>query len=239
MISRRLLVCALLLGPALRAQDDAPAVKTLTADFGYVAVSGNTSVTSLSIGDKFTWNKARHTIEQSFGIVRGEQDGVENTNNLRAGLRWEYKIAGLFSAFVATNYDRNTFAGISRRFEEQLGLVWRAVGSSTDTLRFDAGASLTQQRSTTGLESDFPAGRAAGLYKHAFTGSSYFEQRLEYLPNFKTPRDWRLNTETSLVAPISTRIGLKVGYAIRYDNQPEPTFQTVDRLFVTSIQLTY
>lgn len=238
-IARLLLVCALLLGPSLRAQDSAPAVKKLTADFGYVAVSGNTSVTTLSIGDKFTWNKARHTVEQNFSIVRGEQDGIENTNNLRAGLRWEYRIAGLFSGFVASTFDRNTFAGIKRRFEEQAGLVWRAIGSPTDTLRFDAGASLTQQRSTTGLVSDFPSGRAAGLYKHAFTARSYVEQRLEYLPNFKTPRDWRLNTETSLVAPVSTHIGLKVGYAIRYDNQPEPTFQTVDRLFVTSIQLTF
>lgn len=234
----RLLLAAFVATPALQAQDEA-AVKKLTADFGYVNVSGNTSVTSLSIGDKFTWARARWSFEQTFGIVRGEQDGIENTNNLRAGLRVDYKLGGHFSAFVATNFDRNTFAGIKRRFEEQAGLTWRAVGSPTDTLRVDVGTSITQQLSTTGEHTDFPSGRAAGLYKHAFSGKSYFEQRVEYLPNFKTPNDWRVNTESSLVAPISERIGLKVGYAVRYDNQPEPTFRTTDRLFVTSIQLTY
>lgn len=221
-----------------RGRPDA-AVKKFTADFGYVSVSGNTSVTTMSIGDKFTWSKARWSLEQTFGIVRGEQDGVENTNNLRAGLRTDYKLAGLFSAYVAGSFDRNTFAGIKRRFEEQAGLTWRAIGSATDTLRLGVGASVTQQLSTTGVESDFPSGRAAMYYRHAFTGSSYFEQRADYIPNFKTPKDWRLNTETAVVAPISARIGLKVGYAIRYDNQPEPTFGTIDRLFVTSIQIAY
>ena len=235
---RSLLMAAAVTAPVLQAQEE-PAVRKLTADFGYVNVSGNTSVTSLSIGDKFTWARARWSFEQTFGIVRGEQDGIENTNNLRAGLRVDYSLGGLFSAFAASAYDRNTFAGIKRRFEEQAGLTWRAVGSPIDTLRFDAGFSVTQQRSTTDEESDFPSGRAAGLYKHAFSDRAYFEQRVEYLPNFKTPNDWRVNAESALVAPISTHIGLKVGYAIRYDNQPEPTFSTTDRLFVTSIQVTY
>ena len=77
----RPLAALVILGSTVAAQD--AAVTKFTADFGYVNVSGNTSVTSLSVGDKFTWARERWSFEQTFGIVRGEQDGVENTNNLR------------------------------------------------------------------------------------------------------------------------------------------------------------
>lgn len=124
-------------------------------------VSGNTSVTTTSVGQKLTQSRGKLSFEQLVNFVYGEQNGVPNTNFLKAGVRADYRLAGLFSAFASVAFDRNTFAGIERRFEENLGLAWRAVGTERDTLRIEAGFSVTQQVSTDGTESDFPAGRAA------------------------------------------------------------------------------
>jgi putative salt-induced outer membrane protein YdiY len=48
-----------------------------------------------------------------------------------------------------------------------------------------------------------------------------------------------VNTETGLVAPISSHIGLKLSYVIRFDNQPEPGFKKTDRLLTSGVQVTY
>lgn len=230
---------ALLLAAPLAAQDPAPVVTKITADFGFVQVSGNTSVTTTSIGQKLTQSRGKLSLEQLVNFVYGEQNGVANTNFLKAGVRADYRLAGLFSAFASVAFDRNTFAGIERRFEENLGLAWRAIGSERDTLRIEAGFSVTQQLSTDGTESDFPAGRAALAYRHYFTPRSYFIQTVEGIPNFKTPEDWRVNAESSLIAPVSARIGLKVSYVVRFDNLPEPTFQKTDKIFTTGLQISF
>ncbi len=232
-------LAALLPSAVLCAQDADPAITKLTADFGYVQAAGNSQVTTTSVGQKLTRSRGRLGLEQTFAFVYGQQDGTVNTNFLRAGLRGDYKLGGHFSAFAAAAYDRNTFAGIERRFEENLGISWRAIGAARDTLRVEAGASVTQQRSTTGVISDFPAARAAFSYRHLFSATSYFLQTLEAIPNFKETEDFRVNTESAVVAPISARIGLKLAYVVRFDNLPEPTFQKTDRIFTTGVQVTF
>lgn len=236
----RLALPVLVAASILPAQEEAPAAVTkFTSDFGYVATSGNTAVTTMSVGERWTHTRTRFALEQTFALVYGQQDGIVNTNNLRAGLRADYRIDRLFALFGGAAFDRNTFAGIEKRFEEQIGVQYRALAAPRDTIRVEGGGSITQQIAVGGGQTNFPSARAAGVWRHNFTGASYFQQNVEYLPNLSTPIDWRINTESSVVAPISSRIGVKVSYVIRYDNLPEPGFRTTDRLFTTGVQLTY
>lgn len=220
------------------AAQDGPVTK-FTADFGYVTTSGNTQVTTMSIGEKFNRSSGRWTFDQNFQLVYGEQQGTVNTNFLATGAKLEYKIDNRFAGFIGGAFDRNTFAGIERRFEEQIGLLWRAVMAPRDTVRLEGGASITQQIAVGGEQTNFPSARAAGVWRHFFSDASYFRQSVEFIPNMRDQDDWRLNSESSLVAPISARIGLKLSYTIRFDNVPEPTFAKTDRLFTTGIQLTF
>ena len=229
---------ALVLSTAAAQTTPAPTT-TLTSDFGYVATSGNTEVTTMSIGEKLTRSRGRLTLEQNFSLVYGEQQGTVITNNLRTGVRGDYRVIGKFAVFSGVAFDRNVFAGIERRFTEQLGVQLRAVGSATDTLRLEGGASVTQQTAVGDVKSQYVAGRAALAWRHAFTTSSYFQQNIEILPKLSDTDDYLFNTESALVAPISARIGVKISYVIRYDNLPEPGFSTTDRLFTTGIQLTF
>jgi putative salt-induced outer membrane protein len=222
------------------AAQDAPAVVTkVTADFGYVTTSGNTQLTTLSVAEKATQSRGRLSFEQTFNLVYGEQAGAVNTNFLKAGLRADYKLDELFALFVGAAFDRNRFAGITRRYEEQLGLQLRALAAPQDTIRLEGGASVTQQTNLDGSSQNFPAARLAGTWRHNFTPASYFQQSVEGLPNLKNNEDWRVNSESALVAPISARVGVKLSYVIRYDNLPEPTFKNTDRLFTTGIQITF
>ena len=70
------------------------------------------------------------------------------------------------------------------------------------------------------------------------TGSAFGQQVIELLANMEHSDDRRVNSETSLVAPLSKRIALKLVYAIRFGDQPEPGFKKTDRVFTTGIQAT-
>jgi putative salt-induced outer membrane protein len=233
-------LCALLvLAPALAAQAADPVVTKITADIGYVAVSGNTEVSTFNIGEKLTQARGRLSLEQSVALVYSRQADSVITNYLRANVRGDFKIDKLLAVFTGVTFDRNRFAGIERRFEEQLGITARILGTSSDTVRVEGGGTFTQQIGTDGIQQNFPSARGALSWRHAFTAAAYFQQNVEYIPNLKETVDWRVNTESGIVAPLSQRISLKVAYVIRYDNLPQPGFLDTDRLFTSGLQITF
>lgn len=209
--------------PAM-AQDDAPKSQ-FTGNIGYVSTGGNTSVSTLNIGDRFVIQTPDKGVvfTQTLNLVYGKADGEKNAENYRAGLRLDYSLGGSVYLFALTGWDRNVFGGIARRFEETVGVAYRAVELPSDELTLEFGLSLFQQRnvvSSNGFDDNYAAGRAGVAYRHTFNKTTFVSQDLEFIPNFETGSDWRLNSETAIVAPISTSIGLKVGYVVRYDNLP-------------------
>jgi len=230
-----------LVAPRIRAQavEVTPVVTKVTADVGYVAVSGNTEVTTFNAGEKFTQARERLSLEQGLALVYSKQADSLTTNSLRANARGDFKIDRLLAVFTGVTFDRNRFAGIERRFEESLGITARVIGAPNDTMRVEGGGTFTQQVGTDGVQQNFPSARAAINYRHGFTAASYFTQIVEYMPNMKESEDWRINTESAVVAPLSARIGIKISYVIRYDNLPQLGFLTTDRLFTTGLQITF
>ncbi len=235
-------------------QDKKEKTQAVNVDFGFVNASGNTSVTTLNLGNKYVTNTAdkRVIFTQLFNAVRSQTDGEKQAENYRAQLRLDYGLGGKLYLFGLTGWDRNVFAGVSRRFEETIGLSYKAVALPNDDLTFEVGLSQFQQRNTIAtagkFDDNFTAGRLAGLYKRKLTDASFFTQGLELIPNFSTSDDWRLNSESALVAPISKAIGLKLGYTIRYDNlpgfRPAPAtagsrFKKTDRFLTAGITISY
>ena len=241
-LARRAAFVPLIVGltVAAEAQDAAPTVVTkATADLGFVQTSGNTQVTTLNFGEKLTQQRRRLTLQQGFAIVYGKQRDSVITNYIAANVRGDYQLDKILAAFAGVSFDRNSFAGIERRLEQQLGLQARLFAGAMDTVRIEGGGSLTQQLGTDGITSTFPAARGAAAWRHGFTPTAYFQQNVEFIPNLKDTEDWRFNSESSVVAPISSNIGLKISYVVRFDNLPQPGFSELDKLFTTGIQITF
>jgi len=68
---------------------------------------------------------------------------------------------------------------------------------------------------------------------------TYFEERVEYLPNFEQNEDYRVNGEAAVVAPLSRHLGLKLGYVVRFDNLPEPGVKKTDRFLTSGLQVSF
>jgi putative salt-induced outer membrane protein len=218
----------------------APAAKTaFTGDLGFVSATGNTQLSTLSVGERVVHTAGRWSLAQLADFVRGETDHIESANSLRVAGRVDYALNPRLSAFGGVAFERNTFAGFKRRTDEIAGVRWKAIVAPRDSLSVDAGGVLTQQTDVDGTSNSFPAARAAAAYKHIFTKSAYFAQAVEYVPNLETGGAYRLNSESAVVAPLSAHIGIKASYAIRYDSRPPATFGTTDRVLTTGVQVSY
>lgn len=223
----------------IAAADAAEPHTSYTTDLGYVSTSGNTRISTVNIAERIVHTRGLWRFDQQLGMVYGEADGEENANLLRAGIGAEYGLRPWVAVATGALYDRNRFAGIARRTEEYLGLVFRVLHAPRDTMRIETGASLTQQLGVDGVQNDFPAARVAAWYKHAFGEKAYFLQTLETIPNLDVTKDYRINSESALVAPLSSSLALKLGYVIRYDNLPEAGFESTDRIFTSGLQISF
>lgn len=235
-----MLLCSV--GTAAAAAQQADTTKKtvkFTGDVGLVNASGNSTVTTVNGDERVDWTAGAWGITEAFSVVYGRNDSATNASTWHGLLRGDRNLGARLSAYGLVNYDRNTFAGFDRRFEEGLGLGIQALRSARDSINAEAGFSYTQQHSTTGTEDDFPAARAAGTYTHTFSKTAFFRQNVEILPDLKVAKNLRFNTETDLVASLSANIALKFSYAVHFDNLPEPGFKKSDRLLTSGVQVSF
>lgn len=212
---------------------------TFTTDLGFVNAAGNTSVTSFNLGEVLTHASGAWKLQQTFAALYGRTDGESSAEQFRAGVRADHALSDRVGIYGLAGWDRNTFAGISRRFEEGLGVAVRVIAEARTELAFEAGVGATQQQNTADESTSFLSGRAAGRFKQFVAEKAYVQQLLEFLPNFDASDDYRVFSETSLVAPLSASIALKAAYVIRFDNLPEPGFVKSDRVLTTGVQVNW
>lgn len=222
------------------AAQDASKPVAVTVDLGFVNTAGNTAVTTVNAGDKLVYTAARFVLTQTFGVVYGRTGDSTTTNQWKAGARLDYQVIPRVSVFGQGRYERNTFAGIARRFEEAIGVAAILLDAAGNKLTAEAGASLNQQTSSiTDVTESFTAGRAAAEFRRALTEAAFFTLGGEFLPNFETSEDYRINGQAAVVAPISAAIALKASYEVRFDNLPEPSFRKTDRILTSGLQIAF
>ncbi len=244
MSSNRLIVgatLALLSAPSLAAAQPKPSKPLeLSADLGFVNTTGNTEVTTLTANYKVGVTSGPWKLTHYFGTVYGKLKDSVNTSIWRTGVRADRLFTERFGLFGLVNFDKNRFAGIAGRWEQGAGAQWKAVAEADDKLDVELGLSAIQQQAVTAVpDRNFASGRTAFSYKHSFSDKTYFQQNAEYLKNLQNGPDWRINSESSIVAPLSAGLGIKVSYVIRYQNLPDPGFRATDRIFATGIQYNY
>jgi putative salt-induced outer membrane protein YdiY len=230
-------VCA----ASLRAQAPAAAPQPvqLALDLGFVNTAGNTDVTTFNLGQKLTWTTGQWVFGQTAKAIYGETDGAATAESYDASVRADYVLTASVSVFALGTYQRNPFSGIASRYGEGGGLAFRALRAARDTLGFEASLAANQERSTAAVENSFASGRGALGYKHVFGTAAFFTQALEWITDLQNTDDQRINSESAFTAPLSKQIAFKVAYVVKYDRQPEPGFETTDRILTTGVQIVF
>lgn len=233
----------LFLASSLLVAQSAPADTTdrlkLSADLGLVVASGNTNLVTFSFNQQLDLLLGNWTLHQGARMVNGSADGAETANEYAVFVQPEYRLSPRWKAYVLGSWDRNPFLGIAQRFQEGVGVAYRALSGPRHSLSLEAGGSLFQQEFTSGTSSVFPTARAAATYRLAFTPKAYVQEAFVYLPDLSQGGGYRINNELSLVAPLFGHFALKASYVLQFQSAPQPGFRTTDNLFTTGFQVTY
>jgi putative salt-induced outer membrane protein len=218
------------------------------ADFALAASQGNQEVNTVSLGQKYSYQYSAWKLSQFASALRGSANGVRNAELYQGGLRGDYTLSKRLTLYVSTAGLRNTPAGLTTQFNEGLGLGYKFVDTDIDKFQLGLGVGALQRKfvGVSASQNDL-VGNVDGLYRHNFSKVSYFEQIATLTPNFSTTDAWLFSTNSSLVAPLSSKIGIKIGYLVNYNNAPPlrtgvtpaTRFKKFDGLLTTGVQFTY
>ena len=208
-------------------------------DLGLVSTAGNTSVRTLNAAEQLVVRPGAWTFTQTFAIVNGYTSGVESANNLKVGLRADRTVIDGLRVYALGTFYRNRFAGIARQFEEDVGLAYSILAGPKHVLDVEVGSGQNQQAGSDGSKRSYWTSRVAAHYKYSFATAAYAEQKVELISDLQGLDNELLNTETSLAAPLSTHVALKLGYTVRFASQPQPGFKKTDTVLSAGLQLQY
>ena len=239
----RLLAAAALLGAAPLAAQTPPPLppkREISADLSFINKTGNTDITTTGFGQKFIARPGwRWTLTEYTGFVYGKNNGQVLAESYRAGFNAEMALSAFYGTYGSIAFERNVFSGLAARYTYSAGLSAILVDVTSDKAKVEVGLARINQRATTDLTSNFFSGRVAGEYRHNFSANTYFNGKLEVLPNLRQGEDLRVNGLAEVVAPISRHIGLRSSYLVQFDRLPEPGKKKTDTTLQTGLQINF
>ncbi len=224
--------------PPLAAQDTTKTSPfALAVDFGLINTAGNTSTLSINGSEAASYQLEKWSVREDFAIIYGRSEGTKTAEQYTAALRFDRSLTPRVKAYAVGGYYRNIFSGIDYQYQEGIGLVYEVIAEERHQLSTEAGISYVQETPVAAPRNDFAAIRLAGDYKYLLNKTAFISEGLEVLSDIRVGTDLRINSETSVVAPISSEVAIRLGYTVRFDNLPQPGFKKTDRYLTTGLQI--
>ncbi len=233
-----LLITALLLaGPAVAGEDEATAENPWESSLGFsfVSTSGNSDTQTIGLDFAVTRKPQPWGLDAGAYYLKSENNGDTTAERYGARLRGERALSERWSLWTGISGEHDAFAGYDMRAIVGAGAKYIALAGPTHELSFDGGLTWTSE-DLIGVEDRDFLGGLLGLdwAWHPSEGTTIGE-RLVWFPNFDESSDWRLRSETSIEASLSSKFALKLGYLLRYDNDPVPGFDETDTTTTISL----
>ena len=134
-------------------------------EFGLGMSRGNTHETTGTLGLKLKKESLhfRHKITALADYARS--NGTTTREKFSAGYALDYKFDGRTYSYGSGRWERDKFAGFSRRLTESIGIGYAAIEMPNMQLDLEAGPSLRQTHYITGLDDNKLAARASLAYR--------------------------------------------------------------------------
>jgi putative salt-induced outer membrane protein YdiY len=204
--------------------EDAPPKKPWSnvGEASVLSTNGNSKSTSTSFKNLFKYDWTKAGLELDGGAMGSSNANAVTSENYYASEKTTWKLTVRNYVYERFKWDKDRFSGIRNRYDSSAGLGRLLLDFSNDKLNGELGGGYINEERTESPRNDYASGRAYGKYVHTFNPATSFSQDAEYLHNFKTSKGYRINTETAVIAALTTHLSLKTSYVWKHNNLPPP-----------------
>ena len=203
----------------------------------FVGTSGNSD--TASTGADFSAHRRGMVwlIDSTATAVRTNSNDVTTAARYLGMLRGQRKLTKIIGLSAGEKLERDRFSGIDLRSILDGGLSWALVSMPVWTLDGVTAIAWNHESRTIGPDVNAPVGVFQLLSRIPFNGAGDTTQRFTYYPDFKTSSAYRTEAEITAQAAMAAHLALKIGYLVRFANDPVPGFKKTDITTTASVVL--
>lgn len=188
---------------------------------GYLATTGNSDTSTLGASLLVSREPEPWGLEIFGSYDKAEDEGVVKTERALARLRVRRTLGERWELFGEASGEQDENAGFELRFLLSAGVTYHALKGPKHLLDLDAGLTWTDEdRVEPAADASFAGGLTGLRYEYKLSEHATVSERLAAYLSFEESSDWRLESQTALEAALTDRLALKIGYEVRYVNEP-------------------
>ena len=219
-------------------EDETPLGWAGTAGLGFLSTTGNSDTTNWNAQADVTKRTERWEHIFKAVAIGAETDGAKTAERYGLSAASRRDLSEKSYLFGRFTYDKDEFSSYPRQITETIGYGRRVLTGPTHlfNIEFGAGARQADFIDTTGatVDQDEFIVSANGHYTWQISEGAEFEQLLGIAAGSDNTR---VDSVTSLRAPVLGPVGLKVSYTISHNTDVSPGFKSTDTF--TAINLDY
>ena len=203
----------------------------------FVGTSGNSD--TASTGADFSAHRRGliWQIESAATAVRTTTDDETTAERYLGLVRVQRTLTPIIGVSIGEKAERDQFAGLDFRSILDGSLTWALVKDPRWTLDGVTGIAWLHESRTDGTSVNDPIGVLQLLSRIPFGTAGDTTQRFTFYPNFSTTSAYRTEFELTAQAAMAAHLALKIGYLLRYSNDPVPSFKKTDNTTTASVVL--
>jgi putative salt-induced outer membrane protein len=184
---------------------------------GASVTTGNTEGRSTSVGLKFEKETLNWKHQLLANVDYTKQNGVTSQNRDFASYQGNYKINDRWYGLGIGSYERDQFAGFTRRFSESLGAGYNILKTPTNAWSVEAGPAYRQTHFITGESENRFGLRVATNYAWTISPGVTFTENLVY---YAQSGDSTLTSTTALTAKVYGALSVQGSFLYNHEQQP-------------------
>jgi putative salt-induced outer membrane protein YdiY len=191
-----------------------------SAEVSSIVTNGNTQNQTTGLAADLSYKPEIWLLNFKGKYLTTISQQIQTQESFEIAGRGGRKLSDVFDVFVEHGYLKNRFAGLDNRHISSVGVGYLFFNTDRHNFKTELLIGYTDEERTDSTRPTFMSGGGAILYKWKITPTSDFSHETKYQPNFKTSEDWRLVSETSLSAAISSRLSSKISWKYEHVNLP-------------------
>jgi putative salt-induced outer membrane protein YdiY len=152
-------------------------------------------------------------------------------------LRAQRKLTPIIGVTSGIKLERDQFAGLDFRSVLDGGLSWALVRRPVWTLDGVTGIGWNHESRVASPTIDHAVGVLQLLSRVPFGAAGDTTQRFTFYPDFNQSSAYRSEGEITAQAAMTDHLALKLGYLLRFANDPPPGFKQTDNTATASVVL--
>jgi putative salt-induced outer membrane protein YdiY len=201
----------------------------LKIGLSYLATSGNTDNSSTGFDANYRREWGVWSLEANAAAIRATRNDVETAENATAQVRGRRKIVDGLEATAGLRGETNHFAGVDLRTIADTSFSWSTVTTPTWRLRTLYGLSWTREEPLGEQPVRSSLGGLLQLHNTVkLSEGSEINGQVTAYPDMEDTEDYRINANVALQAALNRHLCLRLGYDIKYDNEPIRGFERTD-----------